>query len=758
MAAQRISAVFLGAVLALLAAGCSRGLPGGIDPLPSGPTGPGLAADDSIIQVLSNRSDMLSDGDALVEIVMKGEASAAKVLLNGADVSSQFALRPNGRYMGLLKGMKLGANTLTASLNGTDISGSATLVNYPNEGPIFSGPRIARLSCQEGAVDAYCNKPAEYTLMYKSTNLLKIGLQPYDPASPPTDIATATTDEGVTMPFIVRQELGYQDRDQYKILTLYTQGEDWTAWEPQKQWNHKLLITHGGNCGASYTPGTAPTDDYSGTIPATPVFEQSYIRALGRGFMVMTTALGNTGHNCDIPLGAEAMMMAKERLVEQYGTLRYTIGTGCSGGSIAQATIANSYPGIYQGLLTMCAYPDTFSAGLQFTDLHLMRAYFENPLNWSVTALWNPLQFGLVEGHLTHLNAITSDELLYKAATSPTGDCYGPNSYDPVNNPGGVRCGIIDWMPEIFGERDPSVWSPMEQAAGKSFTGLPLGNAGVQYGLTLLQQGLITTEQFVDLNAKIGGLDIDIQPTAARSRADHPAVENAYRSGTINMTNNMKSVAIINFVGPDPGIAHDTVHAFWVRWRLEREQGHHDNHVMWAGVVPLIGDLNDVYTGLTAMDEWLSAVEQDTSDKPLSEKIIADRPGDVTDRCTNGLGEQLIGEACVDLLRPLYAYGTPRTVAGADKTSDDLECVLKPLNREDDYGLIPFTDAQWALMEATFPDGVCDYSQTSVGKQPTIPWLTYQDGAGKMIVGGRPIAAKPANSRGGWNSGAFVYP
>ena len=34
--------------------------------------------------------------------------------------------------------------------------------------------------------------------------------------------------------------------------------------------------------------------------------------------------------------------MAKERLVENYGDVRYTIGTGCSGGSIVQQTVANS--------------------------------------------------------------------------------------------------------------------------------------------------------------------------------------------------------------------------------------------------------------------------------------------------------------------------------------------------------------------------------------------------------------------------------
>ena len=79
------------------------------------------------------------------------------------------------------------------------------------------------------------------------------------------------------MPFIVRQELGYQDRDQYKILTLFDPRQEWSRWTPQKQWNHKLLITHGGGCGGDYDTGSAPLDDFSGTIPPTPGYAQSYV-------------------------------------------------------------------------------------------------------------------------------------------------------------------------------------------------------------------------------------------------------------------------------------------------------------------------------------------------------------------------------------------------------------------------------------------------------------------------------------------------
>ena len=79
---------------------------------------------------------------------------------------------------------------------------------------------------------------------------------------------------------------------------------------------------------------------------------------------------------------AESVMMAKEHLVERYGTIRYTIGTGCSGGSIAQHTVANAYPGIYNGLVTTCSYPDVLTAGAQFADYHLLRLYFEDPSRW----------------------------------------------------------------------------------------------------------------------------------------------------------------------------------------------------------------------------------------------------------------------------------------------------------------------------------------------------------------------------------------
>jgi hypothetical protein len=722
------------------------------------PTASGAAP---AIEVLSNRSDLISGGDVLIEIVLPEGTSPTSVVLldDGAPAAATSGLDANGRFLVRVTGLELGANVLSVQLPG-GAQASATIANHPNGGPVFSGPQIQPWTCQAGAVDAQCNQPPEYTLLYKSTDPVQMGLQPYDPATPPADLATTTTDEGITLPFIVRQERGYQDRDEYKILMLFQPGEEWEPWAPQQQWNQKVLVTHGGGCGGDYGPGGAPLEDYAGTIPGTPLTEQSYIAALGRGFAVISTALDNNGHNCNIAVQAESLMMAKERLIEQYGPLRYTIGTGCSGGALVQQQVSNAYPGIYQGLLTTCAYPDTFSAGAQFADYHMLRTYFEDPSKWGLGIVWSPTQWADVEGHITHLNAIAADELLFKGATNPEGTCVaGGLVYDSETNPGGVRCGILDYLMNILGPRPPEVWSANEQLLGRGFGGSFIDNVGIQYGLEALRQLEITPAQFVDLNVKIGGLDIDIQPSAQRIAADSPALTNAYRSGAINDGSHLDAVAIINATGPDPGIAHDSVHTWWMRWRLDREHGHHDNHVIWGGPAPLIGDPTYAVQSLVAMDRWLSEIEQDTSDTPLPMKVRVYKPADVHDQCSDGAGVKLLDEVCPDPVIPVY--GTPRTVAGDVDTADTMKCQLRPLNRGDDYGplgLLTFSDAEWAQLQTVFAGGVCDYSQPPVGRQQTVTWLTYQDANGAVIYGGTPLPPAPVGVAPGWVSEAFYMP
>ena len=93
------------------------------------------------------------------------------------------------------------------------------------------------------------------------------------------------------------------------------------------------------------------------------------------------------------------------------------------------------------------------------------------------------------------------------------------------------------------------------------------------------------------------------------------------------------------------------------------------------------------------MDRWLSAVERDQSGTPLAQKIIRDKPSDLTDECWNGTGKLLSHTLCPAGV--VNVEGTPRTVAGEAITTDTNKCQLKP-QRPSDYHGITFTQAQWS--------------------------------------------------------------
>ena len=758
---KNVATLIASLALALLE-GC--GSSGGPSTTANGSSGSGTAGAPVTLKVLSNRADLISGGDALMELVLSPgvSLSGVKVDVDGRDVSAQFAPRSGGRVLGLVDGLSLGSHVVTATSGGT--SQRLTLVNHPDGGPLIAGPQLAPWTCQNGSKDAQCAQAPTFAYVYISTSPLKSGFQAYDPANPPGDVANTTTDTGVTVPFIVRVETGYQDRDQYKIAVLFQPGKSWSGAEPQPQFDHKLLITHGVSCGVDYQTGGAPSvtsynpADVTGAgLPAVGMDSVQY--ALGQGYAVMSTALDFSGHNCNLPLQAESLIMAKEKLVEQYGTLRYTIGTGCSGGSLAQQWIANAYPGIYQGILPTCSFPDAWGTATQFADYHLLLAYFSDPSKWGSGVLWLPTQMADVEGHLTIVNAEVSENAQFHVAKA-TDTCSGISDaqrYDPMTNPGGVRCSIQDAAINTLGPRPPALWNDNEKKIGRGYAGFPVDNVGVQYGLGALQAGKILPAQFVDMNLKIGGLDLDTNAIPGRTPAVEPALTNAYRSGMINEGNNLDRTAIIDCRGPDPGAFHDAYRAFAMRARIDRAHGNHANQLIWEGPVLIIGDVQCGQNSLVAMDRWLTAVEKDTSAKPIAQKLTANKPADLVDRCYSGTGTPVSDGLCPDAVVPVY--GTPRTVAGDAISTDTNKCQLKPLNRADNYGplgAMTFTDTQWAQLQTLFKDGVCDFSKPGVSQQGTVPWQTYQDDRGAVIYGGTALPAAPSNSGDGWASPAFA--
>ena len=110
------------------------------------------------IVVLSTRADLVSGGEALVQVLLPPGAtvSSTRLDVNGRDVTGEFAMRSNGKFEGLVTGLANGPNVLTAQL--PDGYGARLgIVNHPIGGPTLSGPQIQPWLCQTGAKDSQCD-------------------------------------------------------------------------------------------------------------------------------------------------------------------------------------------------------------------------------------------------------------------------------------------------------------------------------------------------------------------------------------------------------------------------------------------------------------------------------------------------------------------------------------------------------------------------------------------------------------------------
>lgn len=324
--------------------------------------------------------------------------------------------------------------------------------------------------------------------------------------------------------------------------------------------------------------------------------------------------------------------------------------------------------------------------------------------------------------------------------------------YNPSTNPGGVRCDIADYQVNVLGERPQSEWTTQETEIGHGFANDPFDNTGVQYGLNALMAGEITPQQFVDLNASVGGLTVDNQPQAARSSADALTMQRLYRSGAINEYNNMAGVPIIDLRGQDSYEIHDDFRSFASRARLDDYDGGHANQIVWLAPIPLDGDSEYETDAFDMMNEWLANIEADNSNASLPTKAAEDKPSGAVDECWDGAGQPITNQQVCNSLYPVY--GDARIAAGEPFTDDVMKCQLEPLVRSAYYP-VEFTDAQWAELQAAFPNGVCKYSKPGVGQQGATPWMTYQQADGSVVYGGRALGPAPAHSGLGWTSSSF---
>jgi hypothetical protein len=690
--------------------------------IPSASGDPGNGGQPQLL-VLSNRADLVSGGDAFVQVVLPAriDPSTVQVSLNGTDVTSAFAVRPNGDYEGVVTGFADGANDLMATMKkGPTVH--LTVTNHPSGGPVFAGPQVQPWVCEPisgfpAATNAQCDGPALFSFSYMdaSTHTFK----PYNPASPPAAglVAMTTTDQGVTVPYIVRSEHGAMDRGLYDVSVLANPSAGWTPWASQSGWNHKVLYQFGGGTAPWHTNGQPQSDLVD--------------LALSRGFMVANNNLNIRGNNGNDVVSAEALLMLKEHIAESYGGIRYTIGAGCSGGSIQQYLIAADYPGLLDGIQPNCSFQDSWTTGNEVNDCHLLLHYFGTGGNGFTAAQ----QAAVMDVRDRGVCTAWDSSFAPVGIPSRVSNCHlqGTPFAAMVYPNGPIRCDLQDYQSAIWGFR-PS----------DGFARSPFANVGVQYGLSALNAGTITPEQFVALNQGVGGTDIDLNFTAGRSQPDLVAQSIAYRTGQVTNGTQLANVPIIDLRGSEHlfNDIHTDYHSYVMRARLDAANGGHGNQLIWtwdaAFVSTNIGPPSSIaLKSFLTMDSWLSKMESDTRSIPLSQKVLDDKPATASDECFIGptLTETTDASACA---AAFPYFGDARLAAGEPLVDNAEQCQLKPLAAAD-YS-VTFTADQWTRLQQAFPDGVCDWTKSPVGFQPSVPWLSFAGGPGGEPVGPAPVS------------------
>jgi hypothetical protein len=666
--------------------------------LVAGLVAPADAAAAPRIVTLSNRADLVSGGDVLVEVQLPTGTRLRDVRAGARDVTRSFSL-VNGRTRGLVTGLPVGTTRLTVRTSAGGV-GALTVTNHPSTGPVFAGPQVQPWVCDTEPHglgpprDKGCSTPSVTTFVYKS--VLTGRFSDYDPKAPPTAplIASTTTDQGVHAPFVVRVEKGVQDRGLYTIAVLADPSKPWTPLRPQATWNGKVGSPFGGSCNPRHRQ--EPVDTGPNELQPT-LFSVLDEPKLAKGFMILHSNLGNLGSNCNDVVAAEALMMLKEHVAETFGPIRRTIGYGCSGGSMLEHQIAAAYPGLLDGIIPACSFPDVWSTITESEDCHLLDRVFDNDPTWL------PHQRAAVSGYQTLVSCLAFDKLPINSTQSWLDPLNAPNCGELV--PAGPRCSIQDYQVAQLGRRPDG------------FANRPYDNVGVTYGLRAFQAGTITAEQLVALNEQIGSDDINWKPTPARARGT--GLRNAYAGGRVVDAHLLSAVPILDLRGSSNQEIHTDYHSWALRARLDEANGTHANQVIWTSH-PLTIDPLVQARSFFDMDGWLDAIDRDHRRIPRARKVALDKPAALVDSCFVA-GRQITDLALCGLAFPYY--GDPRTAAGGRLSGGVLACALKPAAR-----LPGMSDGQWSRWRAVFPTGVCDATRKGREQVPAIPWATYRNG------------------------------
>jgi len=280
-------------------------------------------------------------------------------------------------------------------------------------------------------------------------------------------------------------------------VTFYDPTKAQAPWAPQRGWNGKLLWRMGASASVSRFQ----------TAPGTSVFNDN---ALRRGFMVASSSFTDHGTNSNDTFGAEMMVMVKEHIAENYGSIRYNHRRRLLGRLDHAAEHLGSVSG------TAERHPAHLQLSRHDDDVHRDRDCGVLQNRYYATADGSMLkseQRAAINGHKTTRLLPGVDQLVSpRRQSSVQGNCGSgwpaTLTYSTTSSPARPTASAV---PAPITTRR---WSAhFVDTDGNTKANQAGDNEGVQYGLKALQMAPpkgITPEEFVRLNEGVGSYTADL--------------------------------------------------------------------------------------------------------------------------------------------------------------------------------------------------------------------------------------------------------
>lgn len=367
---------------------------------------------------------------------------------------------------------------------------------------------------------ADCGAPTMVQYWYRSTEGGSLKPLP-DPHQLPADLATVKIG-GKEVNYIVRHELGTINRFIYAIFVL----EPNPSKKPDKPnlsaWNGNLVYHFGGGVGV----GFSQSNGFAISYVDRPDGRRLNVPLLERGYAVVSSTGTTTNTTYNLRLGGQTAQMVKKQFVTAYAKPRFTFGLGESGGAIQQLIYEQNIPDLLDGLMAIENYTDMITQINPVGDCELLEYYFDvvdakvngsgqmNP-KW---ASWEGRR--LISGVNGYDGAAADWD---DGSGRPIGSQANPGSTECIEgwrgltplalNPNFVVGDTYEMMrqtqPEVFAQTRFSYFEDLKDIFGvdpmTGYARTTFDNVGVQYGLRALKHGKITVDEFLLLNAHVGG-------------------------------------------------------------------------------------------------------------------------------------------------------------------------------------------------------------------------------------------------------------